>query len=467
MAVRRHVAGVDSSTQSCKVVVCDADTGEPVRSATAPHPAGTELDPEVWWAALSDAVGAAGGLDDVAAVSIAGQQHGMICLDDRADVVRKALLWNDTRSSTAAAELVDDLGGPHRWADRVGVVPVAAITAAKLRWLADAEPANADATALVCLPHDWLTWRLSGSADLADIRTDRSDASGTGYFAADGGGYQVDLLELALRGRRPAVPPVLGPHESAGVAGGAILGPGAGDNAAAALGIGAGAGDCIVSLGTSGVVSAVGDAAPHDESGLVAGFADATGLQLPLVCTLNGAPVLSTVAAMLGVDFAEFDRLALSAPAGAGGLTMVPYFDGERSPNLPRASGALQGVTADNLLPDNIARAAVEGLLCSMAFCMDRISAQGVDVERVILIGGGARSEAVRRIAPAVLARPVHVPDPAEYVALGAARQAAWTLSGCDAPPSWSPRGVVTYTAEPTPDVRNRYQSAQALTLGQ
>ena len=141
-------------------------------------------------------------------------------------MVRKALLWNDTRSSTAAAELVDDLGGPHRWADRVGVVPVAAITAAKLRWLVDAEPANADATALVCLPHDWLTWRLSGSADLADIRTDRSDASGTGYFAADGGGYQVDLLELALRGRRPAVPPVLGPHESAGVAGGAILGPG-------------------------------------------------------------------------------------------------------------------------------------------------------------------------------------------------------------------------------------------------
>ncbi len=466
VAVTR-VAGIDSSTQSCKVLVCDADTGETVRSATAPHPAGTELDPELWWAAMCDAISAAGGFDDVSAVSIAGQQHGMICLDDRANVVRKALLWNDTRSSTAAADLVDELGGSHSWADRVGVVPVASITAAKLRWLADAEPGNADATAQVCLPHDWLTWRLSGSTEGADIRTDRSDASGTGYFASAGGGYQTDLLELALRGRRPAVPPVLGPREPAGETGRAILGPGAGDNAAAALGIGAGPGDCIVSLGTSGVVSAVGDAAPHDESGLVAGFADATGRQLPLVCTLNGAPVLSVVAAMLGVDFAEFDRLALAAPAGAGGLTIVPYFEGERSPNLPGASGALHGVTADNLLPDNIARAAVEGLLCSMAFCMGRISAQGIDVERVILIGGGARSEAVRRIAPAILGGPVCVPDPAEYVALGAARQAAWTLSGSDAPPSWSVGGAVTYTAEPTPHVWDRYQSAQTLTLGQ
>ena len=124
------------------------------------------------------------------------QQHGMICLDDRTRVVRKALLWNDTRSSTAAADLVGELGGARGWADRVGVVPVASITAAKLRWLADTEPANADATALVCLPHDWLTWRLSGSADLADIRTDRSDASGTGYFAADGGGYQLMPLRI-------------------------------------------------------------------------------------------------------------------------------------------------------------------------------------------------------------------------------------------------------------------------------
>jgi xylulokinase len=462
------VAGIDSSTQSCKVVVCDADTGETVRSGSAPHPAGTEVDPRLWWSALQAAVTAAGGLDDVAAISVGAQQHGMICLDASGSVVRDALLWNDTRSSGAAADLVAELGGPDEWAKRVGVVPVASITAAKLRWLADTEPRNADATAAVCLPHDWLTWRLAAGADITDLCTDRSDASGTGYFAADTDEYHPDLLMLALRGRNPHLPTVLGPNQAAGcTAGGALLGPGAGDNAAAALGIGAGPGDCIVSLGTSGVVSAVGDAAAHDASGLVAGFADATGRQLPLVCTLNGAPVLAAVATMLSVDFDELDRLALSASVGADGLVLVPYFDGERSPNLPDAAGALHGVTTRNLLPANVARAAVEGLLSSMAYCIDRIAEQGVNVERVILVGGGARSEAIRRIAPAILGMPVHVPTPAEYVALGAARQAAWTLSGADAPPPWSFGVTASYTAEPTPEVVERYQSVQALTVGQ
>ena len=207
--------------------------------------------------------------------------------------------------------------------------------------------------------------------------------------------------------------------------------------------------------------------APRDESGLVAGFADATGRQLPLVCTLNGAPVLAAVASMLGVDFDEFDQLTFSADVGAQGLTVVPYFEGERSPNLPDAAGALHGVTTRNLQPANVARAAVEGLLCSMAYCMERITGEGVDVDRVILVGGGARSEAVRRIAPAILGTPVHVPTPAEYVALGAARQAAWTLSGAATPPSWTFGLTTAYRAEPTPEVVERYRVLQALTSGQ
>ncbi|MDT5180471.1 MAG: xylulokinase [Mycobacterium sp.] len=462
------VAGIDSSTQSCKVVICDADTGDMVRSGSAPHPGGTEVDPTAWWEALGDAAVEAGGLDDVAAVAVGAQQHGMICLDTAGNIVRDALLWNDTRSSDAAVALIDELGGAAEWAARVGVVPVASMTATKLRWLADNEPKNADATAAVCLPHDWLTWRLSGSTDIHDIRTDRSDASGTCYFAAEDNSYQPDLLELAMRGRRPRVPPVLGPSDAAArTTTGAVLGPGAGDNAAAALGLGVGPGDCVVSLGTSGVVSAVGDAAPHDAAGLVAGFADATGRQLPLVCTLNGAPVLAAVAKMLGVDFDEFDRLALSAPPGAEGLTLVPYFDGERSPNLPDAAGALHGITTRNLQPANVARAAVEGLLASIQFCVEQIAGQGIHVGRVIMVGGGARSEAVRRIAPAVLGMPVHVPTPAEYVALGAARQAAWVLSQADEPPSWTFGETASYTADPTPEVLDRYRSAQRLTLGQ
>lgn len=460
------VAGIDSSTQSCKVVICDADTGRLVRTATSPHPRGTEVHPGLWWEALQQTITSAGGFEDVAAVSVGAQQHGMVCLDEAGHVVRDALLWNDTRSAEAATQLIDELGGPDAWAKRVGVVPVAAITATKLRWLADHEPQHADATAAVCLPHDWLTWRLTGSSDLADLRTDRSDASGTGYYSAESDEYQYDLLALALRGRIPTVPGVLGPRESAGATPqGVVLGPGAGDNAAAALGLGATDGDCVVSLGTSGVVSAVGHAAPHDPEGIVAGFADATGRQLPLVCTLNGAPVLAAVAEMLRVDFDEFDRLALSAPAGADGLVLVPYFEGERSPNLPNATGALHGVTTRNLHPANIARAAVEGLLSSMAFCIDKIRDQGVDARRIILIGGAARSEAVRRIAPAVFGTPVQVPTPAEYVALGAARQAAWVLSGQQEPPNWSVGDTARYEADPTPQVLAQYHSAAPLTL--
>jgi len=460
------VAGIDSSTQSCKVVVCDSQTGTVVRSAAAPHPSGTEIDPEQWWIALQRAISDAGGFDDVAAVSIAAQQHGMVCLDEAGAVVRPALLWNDTRSSSQADDLVAEFGGPDWWAAEFGVVPVASFTVSKLRWLADHEPRNADATAAVCLPHDWLTWRMSGSVDIASLCTDRSDASGTGYFSVIRGEYIDDVLRSALRGRQPRLPRLLAPNEAAGrTASGVLLGPGAGDNAAAALGLSATVGDCMVSLGTSAVVSAVSQTPAHDPEGVVAGFADATGRYLPLVCTLNGAPMLTTVAAMLGVDAAEFSRLALSAPSGADGLVWVPYFAGERSPNLPNASGALHGATTGNLTPANVARAAVEGLLASITYCMQKTTDQGIPAEQVQLLGGAARSEAVRSIAPAILGRPVLVPNPAEFVALGAARQAAWVLTQDDDPPAWPSVGFADYRAMPTPWIVERYNEARLLIL--
>ena len=207
------VAGIDSSTQSCKVLICDAATGEVVREGTAAHPDGTEIAPAAWEAAAREAIAAAGGLDGVEAVAVGAQQHGMVCLDGAGRVVRPALLWNDVRSADAARALIDELGGPRAWAQAVGVVPLAAITVAKLRWLADHEPQHADRTAAVCLPHDWLTWRLRGDTDIAALTTDRSDASGTGYYDAASGAYRFDLLELAMRGRRPHLPTVLGPSE--------------------------------------------------------------------------------------------------------------------------------------------------------------------------------------------------------------------------------------------------------------
>jgi xylulokinase len=459
------VAGVDSSTQSCKVLVVDADTGETLRRGQAAHPDGTEVDPASWWAALQDAAAQAGGLDDVAAVSVGGQQHGMVCLDGSGAVVRPALLWNDTRSAGAAADLTAELGGGATWAQTVGLVPVASFTVTKLRWLADHEPDHARSTAAVCLPHDWLTWRLAGSTELSDLVTDRSDASGTGYWSARTESYHPDLLELAL-GHVPAVPTVLGPHDTAGsTTWGAPLGPGVGDNAAAALGLGAGPGDVVVSIGTSGVACAVSTVAASDPSGIVAGFADATGRFLPLVATLNAARVLDAAARLLSVDHEGLSDLALSAPAGAGGLVLVPYLEGERTPDRPDSTGALHGLTLATATPANLARAAVEGLLCGLADAVDALETQGAAVERVLLVGGGAASEAVRRIAAAVLGRPVYVPAPDEYVARGAARQAAWTLTGAADPPDWPDSGGHLYQADVVPAIRARYADARGSTL--
>src|SRR5690606_15960580 len=222
------VAGVDSSTQSCTVVIRDAETGALVRSGRAKHPDGTEVHPSAWWEALQSAIADAGGLDGVEAIAVAGQQHGMVCLDESGEVVRPALLWNDTRSAGAADDLVAELGAGE-WAEAVGSVPVASFTVTKLRWLAQHEPEHAAATAAVCLPHDWLTWKLLGTGSLDDLVTDRSDASGTGYFSGVTGEYRLDLLERALGRSDVRLPRVLGPAEAAGrTPDGVLVGPGAG-----------------------------------------------------------------------------------------------------------------------------------------------------------------------------------------------------------------------------------------------
>jgi len=479
------VAGVDSSTQSCKVVVKDATTGALVRSGRATHPDGTEVDPRHWWSALTEAIAQAGGLDDVAAVAVGGQQHGMVALDIDGAVVRDALLWNDTRSAQAATDLVLELGdgdaaaGAAAWAEAIGSVPVASFTITKLRWLRDNEPERAARVAAVALPHDWLTWRLAGYGpaadgavpDLSTLTTDRSDASGTGYWSPTTEDYRPDLLRMAF-GRDLVLPRVVGPAEVAHTvdrpSGPLLIGAGAGDNAAAALGLGMAVGDVAVSIGTSGVVSAISQHATTDASGMVTGFADATGAFLPLACTLNASRVLDVTARLLGVDHAGLSELALSAPAGADGLVLVPYLEGERTPNRPDATGALHGMRLANTTPAHLARAAVEGMLCALADGLDALREQGVPVERVRLIGGGARSEAVQMIAPAVLGLDVLVPEPGEYVADGAARQAAWALARSTDPlagvPSWQPDGEQTRQAEPTPQVRARYASVRELT---
>lgn len=429
------VMGVDSSTQSCKVVIVDAATGAVVREGRAPHPPGTSVDPDGWWTALQAAIADAGGMGDVTAWSIAGQQHGMVVLDERGRVIRDAVLWNDLRSGAAAADLIAEYGA-EELSRRTGLVPVASFTITKLRWLRDNEPAHAARAAAVALPHDWLTWRLRGFGPdnpvLDELTTDRSDASGTGYWAPDTGDYDRDLLVAAL-GRDVTLPRVLGARDHVTDPDGRLVGAGAGDNAAAALGVHADAGDAIVSIGTSGTVFAVSATRSIDPTGTVAGFAAADGGFLPLVATVNAARVLEVIGRVLGVDHDEFSRLALSAPAGAGGLELIPYFEGERTPNLPDATASLIGMTLASFTRENLARAAVEGMLSGLRAGLDAVQGLGVPVNRVLLVGGGAQSDAVREIAPLIFGIPVDVPAPGEYAALGAAEQARLLLTSSGA----------------------------------
>ena len=419
------VAGVDSSTSACKVEVRDADTGELVASGRAPHPPTTppcsEQDPNDWWEAFEAAAGQAGvfARHRPDAVAACGQQHGLVVLDDADDVLRPAKLWNDTESAEDAAALVDALG-PEVWAAATGSVPSASFTITKLAWLRRCEPDVFARAARVLLPHDWLTHRLTGG-----FTTDRGDASGTGWWSPTQNAYRQDLLDLV--GWHGALPTVLGPTEASGEWNGAAVGPGTGDNMAAALGLGMRPGDLALSFGTSGTAFTVSEEPTADASGTVAGFADATGRFLPLVCTLNATKVTDAIARLLGVTAVELDDLALAAPPGAGGLVLVPHLDGERTPNRPAATGMLGGLRSD-LTREQLARAAVEGVVCNLLAGADHLPPGD---GRVLLIGGGARSRAYRHVVADVTGRAVEVPAAEELVALGASLQAAAILHGC------------------------------------
>jgi xylulokinase len=455
------VAGVDCSTQNTKVVVCDAGTGEVVREGRAPHPDVTEVDARVWWRAWEEA--SAGILEGVEALGVGGQQHGMVLVDEAGTPVRDALLWNDNRSAPQARSLIEELGGPQAWADATGSVPVASFTVTKLRWVAENEPQIAARAQGVLLPHDWITHQLRGGA--GDPTTDRGDASGTGYWSPASGEYRTDLLSTAF-GRPLAVPRVAGPREPVGeTPGGIALAPGTGDNMGAALGLDLEPGDVVVSLGTSGTVFSIADRPAADPSGIVAGFADATGRFLPLVCTLNAARVIGAALQMAGAELTDLDPLALSV-RDTEGLVLLPFLDGERTPALPDATGVLAGLTRANATPAHLVRASVEGMLCGLADAVEPLEASGVTPRRIVLIGGAARSAAVQQIAAGLFGLPVAVPEPAEYVALGAARQAAWTLTQDETAPRWTRAASLVQPEEGAADYYRRVRTSYSSVLG-
>ncbi|MET7639506.1 xylulokinase [Streptomyces sp. NPDC005438] len=426
MAESRVVIGVDSSTQGTKALAVDIDSGDVLGTGRAYHTVSQgnarETDPEQWWGAFTEAVARTGHAHRAEAVSVAGQQHGLVTLDAQGQPVRPALLWNDVRSAPQAARMVEHFGA-HWWADRVGSVPTAAFTASKWQWLREREPSALRRITGVRLPHDYLTERLTGEAT-----TDRGDASGTGWWGADGYDQQVlEHLELDPR----LLPRVLSPLESAGkvvrdspLPDGIPVGAGTGDNMAAALGLGLRPGQPVLSLGTSGTVYAVSRSRPGDPSGVVAGFADALGDWLPLSCTLNCTLAVDRLATLLGIDREEVEP--------DGEAVVLPYLDGERTPNLPYASGLIHGLRHDTT-PGQLLQAAYDGAAHSLLDALDEVLASGSvppdATAPLLLIGGGAQGTAWRETIRRLSGRPVQVPRAQEVVALGAAAQAAALLT--------------------------------------
>jgi xylulokinase len=456
------VAGVDSSTQSVKVVIKDAISGALVREGKAAHPDGTEVNPSAWWSALNQAIEKAGGLSDVSAISVAAQQHGFIALDEKGEVIRDALLWNDLRSAKAAKDLNKEFGGDTETAKAVGSILVASFTVAKARWMAENEPENAKRLAAIALPHDWISWQLQGGVNFDKLFTDRSDASGTGYFSPSSNTYRKDLLAIALKDKKDIYLPKIAKFD--GFAGettsGIPIAAGAGDNAAAGFGIGAKSGDLIISLGTSGTAFFVSETPSNDPMGEVAGFADLTGRYLPLVCTLNAARVLDAGSKLLGKTHDEIGHLALKAKPGAEGLTMLGYFEGERTPNRPDAKGLLAGINNHNLTAENISRCAIESILCGLIDSFASLQSSGAKIERVMIVGGAAKNPGVGPIASAILGREVMTFPPREFVADGAARQAAWALSG--ELPNWQIPDVITTSEKHSEFVLDQHRNLKS-----
>jgi xylulokinase len=468
------VAGIDCSTQSTKALIVDAESGEVVALGRAAHEVtGTggarESDPEGWWTALRDAIGETGRGSDIAAISVAGQQHGMVVLGDDARPLRAAKLWNDTESAPDAAALIDAFGGPGWWAERVGLVPVASFTATKWAWLRRMEPDVASATAALRLPHDFLTERLCGRG-----ASDRGDASGTGWWSTATEAYVDEVLDhpfLVLD--RALLPVVLGPKEDAGrvtsaaagfmgLPAGIPVGPGTGDNAGAAIGLGLEAGVPVVSLGTSGTAFMVSESRIVDPSGTVAGFADATGRFLPLAATLNCTLAVDRVAGWLGLDRDDV--------ADDTDVVVLPFFDGERTPNFPDAAASIVGLRHSTDPPEillGVYRGAVLSLLDALDVIDRRSSGIAADAP-LVLVGGGAKGSTWRQVVQRMSGRAVQIPEAEELVALGAAAQAA-SLLGDEGPDEvarlWNTRRGTLLAPVPRDDeARDRIRRIRELT---
>ncbi len=438
--------GIDSGTQSTKCVAYDLDAGRVVAEARAPHqligglpPGHMEQHPQEWAAALEQVLAEVAAKVDgsrVRGIGVSGQQHGFVPLDEHGAVIRPAKLWCDTSTAPECALLTRKLGGPRAVIRETGLPFLPGYTAPKILWLKRHEPANFRRLRHVLLPHDFLNFHLTGSYTM-----EAGDASGTALFDVRRRRWSALVCAAIDRRLLSSLPAIRDSREAAGMlkpelarrlgfTGEVVVAAGGGDNMMGAIGTGNVApGVVTASFGTSGTIYAFSRQAVVDPQGEIAAFCSSTGGWLPLLCTMNVTLVTEQIRRLFGADHPAMERAVGAVPAGADGLLLLPYFDGERTPNLPHGRGVLFGVTRHNTTPGHLMRAAMEGVTMGMNYGLRRLGELGIRPREIRLTGGGAKSATWRQIMADVFGVPVVKMTEDEGAALGGALQAAW----CDA----------------------------------
>ena len=436
--------GFDSGTTTCKGLVLDAHSGKVLTQASAPHsfveglPRGhVEQDPQIWSDAAErviltclEKIGER--RSEVVAIGVSAQQHGLVTLDDHNQAVRPAKLWCDTSTAEQSEKLNRALGNADTLIEQTNVM-VPGYTAPKILWLKENEPENFSATRNILLPHDFLNFWLTGERQM-----EYGDASGTGLLDIRSRTWCEPLAEFIDKGLLTKFPPLRSSTRPVGLLrsmlrekfqlGDILVSAGGGDNMLGAIGTGNIApGRVTISLGTSGTIYTFVETPVVDTHGEISAFCDSTDHWLALACTMNMANAVERVRSLFGWEMQALERNVARSEPGANGLTFLPYFDGERLPNLPNGAAVIHGLNSNNTNRHDIARALIEGIVIGLAQGMNRLISLGIEAKELRITGGGAKSASMRQIVADVFGLPVMGLKVVEGAALGAAIQAAWT----------------------------------------
>ena len=443
----KTVAGIDTGTQSTKVVVYDYESRTIVAEGSAAHELisrndGTREQEASWWIdAIRESFSQipAEIRQTIGAVGVSGQQHGFVPVDADGEVLYPVKLWCDTSTAAECGEITESFGGGDELLEKAGNLVLPGYTASKILWLKKNHRELYDRMAKILLPHDYINWYLTG-----EYTMEYGDASGTALLTVGTREWNTELLAALDPDRElsECLPRLIGPQEKAGlvtektaaefgIPAGIPVSSGGGDNMMGAIGTGTvSSGVLTMSLGTSGTIYGYSNTPVIDRNGSLAAFCSSTGGWLPLLCTMNCTVASELTRTLFEKGVKEFDGTAEQAPAGAEGVLMLPFFNGERTPNFPNGKGCIVGLDNANYREANISRAAMESAIFGLKMGLDAFISLGYEPKEVRLIGGGANSPFWRQIAADILDLPVVIPVVKEAAAFGAALQALWCLEG-------------------------------------